>query len=338
MKAWAYGIGVSVVLASAVVLWYERPAPSAPLNPSKIVGNPTSSTQAQQPAPAVETGGRADLRSQATQRAPIKQQHASAVDYFRFAQSLLPLATAGDPDAQYYLYRTLERCDQENKLYFQRRGQKLALDQAIQYAAQRQLPVDTVQSVYDRCHQFQENDSTGLGSATEWLRKATDSAQPLAQATTASQILVQEAQQRLARAGGVPNPSPQTQIGNPADPQELFRQAVKSKDPEVIFAIGDAQNLLSPPNTDTTATRYAWWLVACERGLDCSGTSDWVRNMCAGVPQCLSASSASDLVRVLAGDKWPEVQSQAQEIESKINSGNWGDLHLNVSSGQLVSK
>jgi hypothetical protein len=132
----------------------------------------------------------------------------------------------------------------------------------------------------------------------------------------------------FTKAGGVQDQSTTVTIGNGVDPRQLLSAAVKSRDPEVLFTIGEAQGLLYPANSDTNAARYAWWLVACQRGFDCSAGGDWVKNTCAGDPQCASANSPSDLVRSLAGDEWPDVQQRAQEISAKLDAGQWDELGL----------
>lgn len=257
-----------------------------------------------------------------------RQRFAKANNYWKFAHEILPAAKMNDPDAQFYLSRVLEGCAQDNKMYFEHKGEKLALDQGLQYASRRHLSVDTAQSVFDRCHEFQENDSTALGVAEDWLAKATQAGQPLAEATTASKMLMRELQENLAKAGGVANPNPVSPIGNGVDPRELLRAAVESRDPEVLFSIGEVQEMLDPTNTDASSTRLAWWLVACQRGLDCSSNADWVKKSCGDDPQCASADSSGDLVRTLAGDKWPSVQQRASDISNKLNAGQWGELGI----------
>src|ERR1700722_5195203 len=107
-------------------------------------------------------------------------------NYWQFAHDTLPAANAGDADAQFYLSRALEYCNEHNSLYFQRQGKPIGLGEALQYATQRHLPVDIAQNVYERCHEFVDHDSAELGRATDWLAQATASGQPLAQAVTAT--------------------------------------------------------------------------------------------------------------------------------------------------------
>jgi len=257
-----------------------------------------------------------------------KKSLAGANDYWAYAHQVLPAGKAGNADAQFYLSRALERCDEDNRLYFQRRGQRLTLDEGLQYAVKRHLSIEVAQSVYEKCHQFQENDSAEFGSAADWLAKATAAGQPLAETTTASKLLVQEMQQNFPRAGDVPNPNTSPKIENASDPRSLFRSAVVSKDPEVLFVIGDSQGLLDPASSDSNTRRFAWWLVACQRGFGCSENAEWVKKSCGDDAGCRSASSPSDRVRSLAGDQWPEVQQRAQEISAALDADQWDKLNL----------
>lgn len=247
-------------------------------------------------------------------------------DYWEFAESVLPAALRGDADAQFYLSRALEYCSENDRMFFEHRGRQLSLGEGLEFAARRHLSLETTQSVFDRCHRFQGNLSNEFGSAAEWLAKATSAGQPLAQASTAGKILEQRLRQNFVQAGGAPDP--QQELADKTDPRVLLRDAVKSGEPEVYFRIGDVQGLLRPGATDTIIDRYAWTLIACNRGFDCSYSAQWVRNSCGGDPQCESITHPEDLVRLLAADNWPAVQARAQEIESKLASGDWDDLGI----------
>jgi hypothetical protein len=324
-------VKVSIILiaglaaCSALYAWSEwaaqRPAPSKqPLSETKVEKLRTKTG-----ATAAAGGATSKTRSVSND---YKRSFAESHNYWDYANKILPAAKNGDSDAQFYLSRLLERCDEDNRMYFQRGGQKLPLDEGLRFAVKRHLSIEVAQSVFDRCHEFQENDLAQLGSAADWLAKATAAGQPLAEATTASKILTQSMLQNFARAGGVPNPSGMAKIESGVDPRKLLRAAVESKDPEVLFSIGEEQGVLNPSNSDTVTMQFAWWLVACQRGLDCSENANWVKNSCGDDAQCASAGGPEDRVRTLAGDKWPEVQQRAREIDAKLDAGQWGALGL----------
>jgi len=275
----------------------------------------------------------AQLSARAAPTAPVpvssgdyKKRYQDAKDYWEFAHAVLPAAKAGDADAQYYLSAVIEECDIDNKMFFTHRGQILSLDEGLEWAAKRHLSVAQAQSIYERCNQFLTNDARQLGKPSEWRAKATKAGQPLAEATTASKVLQQTLLQHFARNGGVPNQDPKPELESGADAHALFHEAVKSRDPEVLFMIGEAQGLLYPSRNDTDVTRFAWWLVACQRGFDCTANGSFVKEACADYPECQSAVSPSDLVQSASRDKWPEVQQRAQEIGAKLDAGQWDEL------------
>jgi len=326
VKAMMWSIGLLLAAASVVLLVSRETV--------TVSSEGTSNRRAQgsvSSPPLINTLPR--IKSAAPSGGPTlsdyKNAFARSANYWRFARDTLPAAIAGNADAQFYLSRALEYCTEHNSLYFQRRGKPIGLDEALQYAAQRHLPIDIAQDVYNRCHEFVDHDVSELGRAPDWLAQATASGQPLAQAITATKLLMQESQQAFVRAGGLPNPNNAPTVSDGSDPRELLRAAVQSKEPEVLFSIGDALTLMAPStNSDNNTTRFAWWLVACQRGLDCSANAEWVKNSCANFPQCAAADGPSDLVQTLAGDKWPEVEERAQEINASLDQGKWGELGL----------
>lgn len=251
-------------------------------------------------------------------------------DYWEYASRVLPAARAGDRDAQFYLSRALDRCQSDLRMYLQQGSRPLTQEESLQWAAKRNLPLDLAQQAYERCHKFQERGPGEFGDSADWLGKATLAGQPLAQATTAARILLQQKTETFAKAGGVPvtvfTIAPDTAH---LDPRRLFREAVESGDPEALFAIGEADALLHPSTGNNGPTeQYAWWLVACEEGFDCSPNAEWVKRGCYLDPQCASAVSPSDVVEHLAGNDWPQVQQRAQELKIKLDAHEWDDLGL----------
>ena len=261
----------------------------------------------------------------ASYKAALQDSH----DYWDYANRTLPAAQAGDPDAQFYLSRALERCQSDLRMYLQK-GRPLTEEESLQWAAKRRLPLDFAQQAYERCHRFLEDGSGEFGNAAEWLGRATLAGQPVAQATTATRILLQRTSDGLAKAGAVPvTPLPIAPDTVGMDPRELFREAVESRDPEALFQIADANVLLHPSTGDDDSTeRNAWWLVACQEGLDCSPNADWVKNVCYLDPQCASTSSPSELIEHFAGADWPRVRQRAEDLKTKLDAGQWDDLGL----------
>ena len=103
-----------------------------------------------------------------------------------------------------------------------------------------------------------------------------------------------------------------------------MRTAVQSRDPEALFTIGWAQGFLNQSSSDKIVNRLAWIYVACERGYDCSSNADWVVLGCSGC----DAGSPDNLMMTIAGGNWPNVQQRAQEINAKLDAGQWSELGL----------
>ena len=325
------GIGfvASMTLAAAAYLWPDSRATTQ----NALSAQRASVTGIEKAEDKFSVSGKAIPVASSGERSrsasiDYKKSFAESHDYWEYAHQILPAAKAGNADAQFYLSRLLDRCAEENTMYFQHKGRILTLDEGLQFAVQRHLSIETAQSVYEKCHAFQGSDLSELGNGSDWLRKATASGQPLAQATTASKMLTQEMQQDFAKAGGVLNPNAEEVFEGGLDPRDLLRKAVQSKDPEVLFSIGETQALLDPSNLDKNTNRFAWWLIACERGFDCSADADWVKNTCGSDPQCASVTGPTDLVRALSGDNWPSVQQRAQEISGKLDDGQWSELGI----------
>ena len=166
------------------------------------------------------------------------------------------------------------------------------------------------------------------GPATEWPAAAGALEQPLAAATTFTKImgrslrpdLLNFAEARGSRTDVFPNGA--------FTLRELLRAAVESRDPEVLFTIGEVQPLLNPLSTENDINRLAWWLVACRRGFNCSASADWVRSVCGDIAPCASAVDSADRLRLLAGDDWIKVRQLAEEINSKLEACEWDELGL----------
>ncbi len=323
---------VSVASIAAMWAWLHRPSPDpVPLTQSPPVSQ-LGTVKVHAPTSAPRGRAVEGAATQDSAAIDYRKAFAEARNYWVYAQGILPAAVAGNANAQFYLSKVIERCDQDNRMYFQRRGRNIGLDEGLQYAVKRHLSMEVAQSVYEKCHDFQEHDPAGLGRANDWLAKATAAGQPVAQATTATKLLLQDLMENQARAAGVPDPNVNSRITDGSDPHVLFRSAVESKDPEVLFEIGAAQGLLNPESIDTHARWFAWLLVACQRGLDCSENADWVTYGCGGIVDCIPGSSPVDRVRKLAGDEWPHVQQRAEDINAKLDAGRWDELELGTHS------
>jgi hypothetical protein len=325
------GLLAACAVAAAGFYVWNRSAPiaTAPRSTSSLETVPTSRDVGQEKS-AASSPLQKDMSSaiRLHGRSDYKKMYSDSHNYWDLVHVLLPAAKAGDADAQYYLATALSRCNQDNRMFFQRRGETLTVAEGIEWAEQRHLSIDIAQLVYDRCHDFLTRDAADLGAANDWLERASAAGQPLAQADMALKLGSQEILRDAQRAGGAPNPDAPASVQSDQDMSSLLRQAVESRDPHVLFDIGSAQGFLSQGETQRTVNQFAWWLVACERGLDCSANSEWVKIACSGDPRCASFTDPSDFVRTLSGNNWDSISERAKDIDAKLDAGQWDDLGL----------
>jgi len=243
-------------------------------------------------------------------------------DYLVFARSTLGAAQAGDPSAQYYLGKALGFCDETYQIYFRRNKRRLTLDEALEYSAEVHRSRSETRTIYERCHELesQADLKRQFGNSSDWISKASDAGQPVAQATVA----IINLQWKQLEAAGSAAASSALQIKTDSDPHTLLMAAVESKDPEALWYIGLAQGLLNPGSATALQDQYAWWLVSCQRGMDCSPDADWIQMSC----QDMCGLSGPDFIRIAAGNHWQEVERRAQEIDDKVNAGDSSDLGL----------
>ncbi len=149
-------------------------------------------------------------------------------------------------------------------------------------------------------------------------------------------LFVKQLTERAAAADG--RASAQEPKGPRQDPNALLRTAVQSKDPEVLFKIGELQGVLAdsrdqPPESDPTGSSthfedtLAWWLVACERGLDCSENSSWHKSACTN--QCPPRENGVEYIRRVAHESnFYDLELRAKDIREKLDANAWDELGL----------
>jgi len=114
-------------------------------------------------------------------------------------------------------------------------------------------------------------------------------------------------------------------------PIELLADAVRSKQPEVLFDVGTVQTSLVSDSQDGRVRQLAWYMVACQRGLDCTSGAEWLQMQCPVMSAlCGTFSDPTDYIRSMAEDHWPEVQLLSQQISDNLDSGNWDQLGLGL--------
>ncbi len=192
------------------------------------------------------------------------------------------------------------------------------------------LQPDRVKPDYDRCHRFYSEDVSDLGSAADWLQRATDARYAPAETQTAKLRLSQEQLKAFARAGAVATGDALLPpIGGDIDPRDLLRDAVTSLNPNIIQQIGDLMPRLVPSGTseqDKVIIRAAWVYVSCLRGADCSNYGAPSKSNCAPADQnCIGIPEG---LLKWVNYNWDPVQQRANEINATLDAKQWDELGL----------
>lgn len=270
-------------------------------------------------------------------RPPVPESPAHDVrtgeDYGVLIDELRPLAEAGDAKAQYDIYKATAYCQDRVRFYFTLRGRRLSLGEGLEWAVKRRVSYDTAQAVYKKCRSFIETDpkNDGQSGLVDWLNASAKQGYAPAQAALATKLLERQLLQRDETEAGVASSAPTEPLDRTKSPIELLSEAVKSGDPEVLFTISDMLPLIRSTDTDDDYERFAWMTLACERGFDCSAQAEWVVGSCLAA-ECQSINSPTELVRILVGDRWPEVQARARELGASLDAGRWDELGLDSSA------
>jgi hypothetical protein len=319
MKRAGWTLLVVVLCAAAALFWWLSETESA--HPAKTGESaPVNPGQAANADPSAAKQESSALRKQDTpspnQNADFEAQFRGTSEMLEFARSLLGAARAGDHAAQFYIFRAFDYCADEQILYFRRRGVQVSLDDALKTAATSGWPFDTevVRRSYARCHTMIESGAIEIGERREWLRLASDGGYPLAQ-VVAARFLYRD----LASADR-DNDEKREQR------RSLVAKAVRSREPAVIWEIGNTPLGVLPSNGEEDQEDKAWYLAACQRGLDCSPQSEGVRWLCMWDRACQPYESVHDIFRRAVGDELPDLESRARWINEKIDAGDWEAL------------
>jgi hypothetical protein len=243
-------------------------------------------------------------------------------NYLQFARATIEAARSGNPDAQYYLGKALRVCE-DSRSIFRFNSQAIDLNEALSHYSSGQNSARKITAIYERCHDLEAvgDRIKEFGNPEDWIKSASDHGQPVAQSDEALKGL-SAIQKGAMTATGDFNALTKSGI----DPRSLLLAAVQTKDPEALFNVGQAQGYLNNFNGEATKSELAWWLVACQRGLPCDSDSEFQRDV--ALNDSLSGLTGPDLICMMAGKDCQEVERQAQEINEKLNAGEWDQLGL----------
>lgn len=253
----------------------------------------------------------------------LRQRFLGSNDYDEFVGSIIKEAETGNIDAQYYVYAALSYCDREFRAIFRRRNGSgwLTLDEALQRVVRKQeQSIEIVQAIDQRCRKLIEPAKTEYADAGKWLRLAATGGQPLALTALAESRLYDL---RIGtRSEDATKPK---EAFDSLTAKELLMTALKSKEPEVLWKIGELQGMLSGSSENSTQAQWAWWLAACERGYECGPGSAWLESNCRYI-QCQPGDDAVDLMKSTLQTDFPAVEELAHKINANIDAGAWSEL------------
>ena len=321
---------IAVVLAATTFgLFHERGIPSQGEHVQSLRGAESNNTGQDIEEKKVSAPSRPQQKNQ---RAPAVEYLAlfnSSKNYLEFARAAIGPAKAGNADAAFYLGKALSFCDVRYRELFFHNYHEVSLEEALALHPADQRSASIARSVYQQCHDLSavKNRETEFGKAGEWIKSAASQGQPGAQSIEAINAL----QQKIFASTAEADKSTSNDNG---DPLALLQTAVESKDPEALIAAGYAQGLINQSFSDKMLNQFAWWLVGCNRGMDCSINSNFMQQICQ-TNFCLDDLPARDTICMLAGSDCQAIEQRAQAIEDKIDAGAWDQLGFQ--SGQSSS-
>jgi hypothetical protein len=314
-------MGSMILGAGVVVAWFvstNAPAPHGAVSEQPKVQLIASERTVVQPAASPRTVIKGEKSS-------LVARLRAADDYFEFVESVIGDARRGDHGAQYYVFEALRFCDSGYRSYFKGRARNRTLDEALIWASTSGplLDAEEARDIHRKCHRLKEQGGSEFGTADTWLTAAADAGHPLAQAAKAFKLLAETTPASTA--------APSNDATVSADQAaELLRHALRSKDPSVLWTIGDLAKPLSGDAVTAERLQWVWRLAACQRGYDCSEAAGWYRFACRLDPQhlCQPGEDGLDYIRRATENEFIEIEREATEVNAKVDAGAWSELQL----------
>jgi hypothetical protein len=324
MKGWMPAAGVLLV-AAGVALWiFERDRPQLKA-PATVQPLPVSAPAVPAEPPLSETAA-TPAANEPTPASPPPaapewaRRFATAADHHDFIESVFPAARKGDAKAQFYLSEALLYCDRGYRVYFDHRNApgRRTLDEAL-YRIRNREPWETEEAkrVHARCHRFQERRDRGqFGSAPEWLVRAAEGGNPMALARRAGALYTE----LVVREGVTPADTEKL-----ASLRSLGRSALQSREPGVLLELAATAAFLATSDHRDPHS-WAWVLLGCQRGADCSPEVPWVQMACRYDLNCQMGESGVQFMQRALANEYPEIERLAAEVGANLDAGNWEAL------------
>jgi len=298
-------IAVTAVAVGVYAIADHRPLtwPAAGIATTASVKSPSTAS------PPAQTEVSAPSLAPTTADASLR----TSQDYFELARSLYPAAKGGDHQAQFELYQALKYCDDEFRAYFERRDRQLTLEEAMQRAARASpaMSVDDAREVFARCQRLKDKSlaSPPFGDSDDWLLAASNGGYPLAQITLAEDLFMESG------AGGEI-----TDIAKREEAKRLAAEALRSKDPAVLWKRADLVLMYSSDTTGESQEQWVWQVAACQRGYDCSASAEWHKWYCRFDYACQPYETVLDYIRRVRSEDFDEIEQKARDLNARLDA------------------
>lgn len=243
---------------------------------------------------------------------PMAANFAATDDLLAFVEGIHESAESGDGASAYYMFRALDRCQNEYGRRFGGGRRERPLDEVLADPdVVSQFGEADLRRIHAQCQRLRESDPARFGAIDDWLADAANAGYARAQAEWALWLLntPEGAQDVLTR-----------QLA-----RELAQKALASRDPAVFVPVSAVIRGLSAndPNRDAS-----WFVAACQRGFDCSPGSEMTRMVCRFDTNCQPYESGLDLLRRHSGNEFDAIERGAREINAAIDAGRFEELGL----------
>lgn len=119
---------------------------------------------------------------------------------------------------------------------------------------------------------------------------------------------------------------PLAEAGNAKAQYEIYKATAYCQD-RVKFYFTRSGQRYAPAQSALAAKILEQQLVQSFDNADCSAQAEWVVAGCLSA-ECRSINSPTEIVRILTGDRWHEVQARARELGADLDAGRWDRLGL----------
>jgi hypothetical protein len=219
----------------------------------------------------------------------------SAVDYAALIDLALPVAQAGNADAQFALYGAFSYCRDMTRRRTPEEARRLKIMSPV---------------VEPRCNELAAQFPDFAAEADRWLAQSLERKFPRAFALDALEDL-----NELTR-----NPPPGTERARrieSARTRLLF--ALNSNDPAITQVVPHFLPAFFPDDLRIVRARWVWLMAACEQGLRCDSGSKILQEDCMTHDRCSAGESVTAYIRRVSGD-FPSLMQRARNLARTLRN------------------